>query len=198
MATFNDLCNDVYTITNRADLVGETKLAVRAATLKLHQSDFYSRDLFETGIQFPTSGYLQSFDPKLVIPLFRSLKYIRRYDNTGTGGAAEFYTVLTPTDILDSYGIEKVNIAYMAGSQLNIKSTLQIQYALFGCYLNPDITESNFTSWVAVDHPFAIVFEAARLLFKQIGFDEQSASFEKLAAEQLAELKMINIQTVGY
>ena len=99
MASFNDLCNDVYTITNRADLVGETKLAVRAATLKLHQSDFYSRDLFETGIQFPTADYTQSFDPKTVVPLYRSLKYVRRYDNSGTGGAANFFDILTPNFI---------------------------------------------------------------------------------------------------
>lgn len=198
MATFTDLCNDVYTITNRPDLVGETKLAVKAATLKLHQSDFYQRDIFESGIQFPSAEYLQSFDPKAVFPLYRALKYLRRYDASNTGAAAEFFEILTPTDILDSYSIERVNIAYQAGTILNIKSKYQFQYALVGVYLNPDITESTYTSWIAVDHPFAIVFEAARLLFKQIGYDEQSAAFEKLAAEQLAELKMINVQTVGY
>lgn len=196
MATFTELCNDVITITGRDDLVADTQLAVRAATLKLHQSDFYARDLLETGIQFPSMAYYQSFDPKLIYPTFRALKYIRRYDNSGSGAAAEFFTVLTPTDILDSYGLERTGIAYMAGTLLNIRSEVQFQYALMGAYLNPDIV--NYSSWVAIDHPFAIVYEAARLVFKQIGYDEQSAAFERLAMEQLSLLKMANVQTVGY
>ena len=55
MATFTELCNDVYTMTKRPDLVAETKLAVKAATLKAHQSDFYPKDIYETGIQFSRS-----------------------------------------------------------------------------------------------------------------------------------------------
>lgn len=198
MATFTDLCNDVYTITNRPDLIGETQLAVKAATLKVHQSDFYFRDLFETGITFPTSDFNQQFDPKAVVPLFRALKYLRRYDNSGSGKAAEFFKILTPGELLDSYNNDKTGVAYMAGTSLNIKSATSFQYALLGVYLNPDITQIGFTSWVAVDHPYAIVFEAARLLFKQIGFDEQSSAFERLAAEQLAEVRISNIQSVGY
>lgn len=198
MATFAELQTDVYAITNRPDLVAETKLAVKAATLKAHQSDFYFKDLFETGIQFSTADYTQQLDVKSIIPRFRTLKYIRRYDNTGTGKAAEYYPILTPNELLDSYGVDKQSVAYVAGTTLNIKSFNLLQYALLGVYLNPDITDLNYTSWVATDHPYCIEFEAARLVFKQIGFDEQAAAFEKLAMEQFAELKLNNIQAVGY
>ena len=47
MATYQELYDDVVTITKRPDLAAETALAIRAATLKLHQSDFYFKDLFE-------------------------------------------------------------------------------------------------------------------------------------------------------
>ena len=198
MATLTDLCNDVYSVTNRPDLVAETKLAVKAATLKLHQSDFYERDIFETGIQFSTADYYQSFDPKTIFPLFRKLKYFRKYDASGTGSPGKFFTILGVAEILDSYGLEKTDIAYSAGTVLNIKSSTLLQYGLLGAYLNPDLADSTYNSWIAVDHPYAIVFEAARLVFKQIGLDENSAAFEKLAAEQLAELKLINIPVVGY
>ena len=86
----------------------------------------------------------------------------------------------------------------MAGSSLNIRSAVEFQYAILGVYLNPSIVESNFVSWIADDHPYAIVFEALRLLFKQIGYDEQAAAFERLAAEQLAEVKISGIQAEGY
>jgi len=198
MTTLTDLCDDVYTITNRPDLVAETQLAVRAATLKLHQSDFYFRDIFETSIQFDAEDFKQQFDVSSVVPLFRALKYIRRYDPTGTGAAANFYEILSATNLLDSYKQDRVNVAYAAGAYVNINSSVKLQYALLGVYVNPNVTPANFSSWIADNHPFAIVFEAARLLFKQIGFDEMSATFDKLATEQLVEVRMANIQAVGY
>lgn len=198
MATLTELCADVYTITGRPDLVAETKLAVRAATLKAHQSDFYLRDLQETGIQFLSSDYVQQFDVYSIFPRYRALKYLRRYDSSGTGRAAEFYEILTPNELLDSYGNDKLNVAYLAGTTLNIKSYTALQFAILGCYLNPDVTEGGYTSWIADNHPFLIQFEAARVLFKSIGFDEQSTQFQALTQEQLAELKLSNIQSVGY
>lgn len=198
MATFTDLLNEVYTITKRPDLVTETKLAVKAATLKLHQSDFYFRDLFEQGISFTSPSYIQQLDIKTVIPRFRRIKYLRRYDNTGSGAPAEFFTILSPLETIDEYGVNRTGIAYMAGDLLNVRAAVEFQFAILGVYLNPSVVESNFISWIAEDHPYAIVFEAIRVLFKQIGYDEQAAAFEKLAGEQLAEVKMSGIQAEGY
>ena len=198
MTTLTDLCSDVYTITNRPDLINETKLAVKAATLKMHQSDYYYRDLLEQGITFDTLDYTQQFDIYSVFPNYRALKYIRRYDNSSTGAAKEFFEILTPTNILDAYGNDRTGVAYVAGTVVNIKSFYQFQYALIGIYINPDITDDNYSSWIADTSKYAIVFEAARVVFKQIGFDEQSTTFQALVAEQVAMLKVTNINPVGY
>ncbi len=198
MATFTELCNDVYTITSRPDLVAETKLAVKAATLKMHQTDYYYKDLLETGIVFDTLDYTQQLDLLTIFPRFRALKYFRRYDNSTTGTPKEFFSVLTPKELVDSYGNDRTNVAYMAGSVLNIKSRDQIQYALLGIYQNPIIDEYQYNSWIAVENQFAIEYEAARLIFKQIGFDEQSSSFEKLVQEQVSTIRMSNILVEGY
>lgn len=198
MATFSDLTSDVMTITNRPDLIAETKLAVKAATLKIHQSDYYYKDLFESGLTWDTAAYTQEVDLSLLFSYFRTLKYVRRYDTSGTGEAKEFYTILTPGEVLDSYGRDKYNIAYMAGRILNIKSYEKFTNALIGMYVNPDITDTGYSSWIANDHPYSIIFEAARLLFKQIGYDEQSTQFERLVAEQLIIVRATNISAIGY
>jgi len=39
------LSTDVIALTKRPDLVAETTLAVKMATLKAHNSDYYPRDL---------------------------------------------------------------------------------------------------------------------------------------------------------
>jgi len=196
VATFTELVTDVTTLTNRPDLLAETKLAVKAATLKLHQSDYFYKDLYETGISFSESAFAQQLEYRTLLPKFRALKYLRKVDASGNVG--DFFQVLTPSEILDVYGHERINVCYAAGELIQIKSSTSIQYALLGCYLNPDITETGFNSWIALDHEYAIVYEAAVTVFKTIGYDEQSATYMKMAGEQLAMIRTSNIQVEGY
>lgn len=192
MATFAELVSDVYTLTNRPDLVAETKLAVKAATLKAHQSDFYPKDLFETGITWSDPAYIQSIDYRALIPRWRAFKYLRKYSN---GMPGDFIKMLTPEQVLDSYGYQKADICYIAGEMLEIRSSTEDAYMIIACYVNPNTDENNFSSWIALDHPYAISYEAARSIFKQIGFDEQASSIRQEVMEQYQILKQ---EVVGY
>lgn len=202
--TLTSLVDQVYTLTNRPDLVGETTLAVKAATLKMHQREYYPKDLFETGLQFDTAAYIQSLAYKSLVPLWRSLKYLRKFDITTTsndsssGTPGKYITLITPEAVLDSYSVEKQDVCYLAGLNLNIKSSTELQYALLGCYMLPDVTDAGYSSWLADEHPYAIIFEATRVVFKTIGFDEQSAGYEKLVAEQMATVDTSQIVAEGY
>ena len=192
MATFSELVADVYVITNRPDLVAETKLAVRMATLKAHQSDFYPKDLYETGINWTDPDYIQSLDYRTLVPRWRAFKYLRKYSNNVPG---EFFSILTPEQTLDRYSINKDNICYIAGEMLEIRSSTADSYMILACYLNPITDENTFSSWIALDHPYAIVYEAARTIFKQIGWDEQAAQVRQEVGEQYQILKQ---EVVGY
>jgi hypothetical protein len=196
VATFTELCDDVYTLTNRPDLIAETKLAVKAATLKIHQSDFYFKDIYETGISFSTADYNQQIEYRTLISRYRGLKYIRKTDVSATPG--DFLSIITPAQVLDQYGIANEDICYVAGEVIQIKSSTELQYAIFGCYLNPNLVEASYSSWVALDHPYAIIYEAATTVFKAIGYDEQASVFTKLAAEQLQLVRVSNIQAEGF
>lgn len=192
---FAELLAEVYTLTNRPDLVAETKLAVKAATLKAHQSDYFYKDLFETGITFSTADYIQSLDYRELLPRYRALKYIRKSDAAGALG--DFLSVITPALALDRYGSQRADVCYTAGALIQIKSSTSLQYILFGCYLNPNITEAGYSSWIALDHPYAIVYEAATTLFKTTGQDEQASVYQRLAKEQFDLIKVSNIEAEG-
>lgn len=194
--TLTELQQEVYTLTNRPDLVAETLLAVRQSTLALHQSDFFFRDIEETGISFTSSAYTQELEYRPIIPLFRSLKYLRKANADGTVGA--FFTVVQPESILDSYGVDRTDVCYAAGASIEIKSSTQFQYAVLGYYANPNITVSGYNSWIALDHPYAIVFEAAEKVFKMIGKTEEFAAYKLLRDEEKQRLMMTNIQVSGY
>lgn len=190
------LIADVYAITNRPDLVNETYTAIRSATLKAHQSDFYPKDLFEAVIKFDTEEYLQSFDYRSIFQNWRAIKYLRKYDNI-SGVAGNFIDIITIDQTLDNYSLNRDNVCYLAGANLQIRSNTKNQYYIIGLYQHPTVTLDGFNSWIALEHPFAIVFDAARILFKMIGYDEQSAAYERLTLEQYQELKS-QILAIGW
>lgn len=194
--TLTELQAEVYTITKRPDLVAETTLAVRQATLALHQSDFFWKDLQETGLSFPTAAYLQEIEYRSILPRFRAIKYLRKSDSFGATGA--FFTVITPEAVLDLYGTDRTDVCYAAGASIEIKSSTQIQYAILGYYENPNVTVAGFSSWIALDHPYAIVFEAAEKIFKMTGKTEEFAAYKFLRDEEKQRLMLSNIQAVGY
>lgn len=194
--TLTELQEEVYTITKRPDLVAETLLAVRQSTLALHQSDYFWKDVGETGLSFPTAAYLQEIEYRSIIPQFRSIKYLRKSDSTGAVGA--FFTVITPEAVLDLYGTDRTDVCYAAGASIEIKSSTQIQYAILGYYKNPVVTVSGYNSWIALDHPYAIILEAAEKVFKMIGKTEEFAAFKFLRDEERSRLGLSNIQAMGY
>jgi hypothetical protein len=195
--TLNELIAEVYVLTNRPDLVAETASAIKAATLKAHKTDFYSKDIYETGISFTESSYKQSLDYITLISNFRALKYLRKADNL-TDDSGIFFTVLTPEETIDSYGINRTDVAYVAGRVLEVRSSTEFQYGYLGCYVLPIITAAGYSSWVADLSPFAIIYEACRVVFKSIGYDEQSNTFTRLVAEEYELLRMSGLADVGY
>ena len=194
--SFADIISDVYALTNRPDLVGETAVAVKAATIKAHQSDDYIKDLFETAIQFSTSEYFQALDYKSVIPLWRKPRYLRIYDATGATPGS-FLTYVEPEKVVDSFGANRTDIFYVAGAEVQIRTLAQQQYFLIGCYVNPDITTTGYRSWIADDHRYAIVYEAVATIFKTVGYDEQNAVYKAMVTEQIQLLKQHAITGIG-
>lgn len=184
MPLFTDILNDVYTITNRSDLVAESKLAVKQATIDAHRSEFYPKDLVD-GLQIaitPASAIWQ-----LSIPAnfarWRAFAYLRPYSVvSGTLskiiiGRNQF---LSPDAILDEYLEEKLNVAYVAGTNLNMRLEGAYDGMLCAYYSNPIIDETTYDSWVATDHPGVIQIDAGRRVLAMIGYEEAAARLTQL------------------
>ena len=221
---YSDLVNAVYALTNRPDRVSETANAISAATLWAHHSDYYYKDLVEVSAEFTAQNYTQQI-PLSFFPNFRSLKYIRKY-YPGTGpnnppsqdqspsnlpplygmyydpGAnlpdGRFFKIVTPEEILDSYNINKVDIAYIAGQTIQLRSGDYFQYALCGYYTHPIVVASSYNSLIAQEFPYAIIYKATSIVFKTIGFDEENAQYQQLCMDEIAQLQASNILAVGY
>lgn len=195
--TLNELIAEVYTITNRPDLVAQTLTAIRSATLKLHQSDYYYKDLQETGVSFAFSLYLQQIEYRTLFPNWRALKYIRKTDSVASD-TGKLFEIVLPENVLDDYKLNRNDVCYVAGAVIQIRSSTALQYIITGRYDNPDITVAGYNSWIALDHPYAIVYEAASAVFKMNGDTDQFAAYSQLAGMQLVELRNTNILAQGF
>lgn len=195
--TLSELKDEVYTLTGRPDLVGETLSAIKSATLKAHQSDFYSKDLTESGISFTTAAYTQQLSAKELFPRWRKIKYLRKFDSVSNAAGA-FFEVILPEEVLDGWGVTRDNVCYEAGVVLNIRSSSEFQYGILGFYQHPDVTEVGYNSWIASDFPYVIIFEAAALVFKAIGLDENASMYRQLVMEQFQLLKTSELALTGY
>lgn len=193
---FAELVSNVYTITGRPDRVAETSAAVQAATLRGHQSDYYYKDIFEAGVAFSSSDYIQNLDYRALLPRWRALKYLRKYDYANSAPST-FLTVIPPELVLDRYKVQKQDVCYVAGDYVQINSATQEQYYLLGCYINPDVTSTGFDSWIALDHPWFIIYDAAAKVEVALGKLEEAKLHAGMAEDELQKIRISNITPVG-
>jgi hypothetical protein len=186
---------DVMTLVKRPDLVNAIALHTKNAILKVHSSDYYLPDLYENSFTFAVSDTQYSLDTKLLLSRWRKAKYLNVLDPT----SGEITKKLNRIDVLnsvDDYSYVKDYVFYEAGNYLQIRASGGEQVYGFGCFLYPDTTLVT-PSWIVDQFPYAVQYEAARTLFKTIGYDEQSAAMERLVAEAIAEVKMVGLATIG-
>jgi hypothetical protein len=183
MSLFTDTVDQVYTLTNRPDLVGETALAVRQATLSAHRSDYYPRDLTELSIAVTPLAIFQ-LDIPTYFPNWRNFSYIRPYDLATLSASSFLLSPLAPDAIFDEYLVEKVNVYYVGGNNLNIKLAAASGGFLVGYYRNPVLTpDASYESWVAREHPAIIILDAAIKVFGMIGYEEAAGRLRRLLYE---------------
>ena len=197
MTTFAEMVSDVIALTARPDLQAETELAVRASTLKAHHSDFYSKDLVETGIQFDTAQHLQTLQYMQMFPDWRKVRYLRKVADDGVT-VREFLELIAPEDSLDMYNVLRVDVAYFAGKNLHIRSSTAETKYLIGYFQHPVATKDGYDSWIANEYPFAIIYEAAATVFNTIGQQEKTGLYKQMTAELYRVLKINGISEVGY
>lgn len=194
-----ELAAEVYTLTNRPDLVTETQAALRAATLKLHGIDYFWPDIVEVQIEFELTSYVQQLEYNALFPRWRALKYLRVIDTSQTPNApGKFITLIQPEFVLDEYHTERLDVVYGAGQFYNMKLSTQEKSFLLGYYEWPDLNPPTYRSWIADKIPWAIINEAASHIFKSIGYDEQYVRFQTLNQEHINMIKTMGIVAQGY
>lgn len=230
--TLDEIVADIILKTNRPDMGfvtsggdGRIPSLVMDSTQALHNADFFYKDIKTAQVVFDAAAYVQVLDLS-TLPRYRSLSYVRKNDPSlaayqqnptllpplvNSGGflvandtITAFLDIITPTDILDDYGTEKLDVAYQVGNNLMIKSSTSLRYALVGWYSHPYVSKTNYTaydSWIAREFPSSIIFDCVASVFGTIGKAEQAALMRRPpdgdAVKAKAQLIASNITPVG-
>lgn len=196
--TYAEILAAVTALTNREDMAAEKETMIQAATLRMHHSDFYARDLSEATINTGSLSYAFSFDAPTTCARFRAMHYLRKYDNVAAV-AGDVLEHIDPTHLFDEYKVERNDVWYAAGNNIVIRSSTPLQYMRAGWYQNPIVSPvANYASWVADLVPHAIIFDACSLIFQMLAQQEQSRKFDALVLEQVGILKMHGFDAHGY
>lgn len=196
--TYAEILAEVGSLTNQLGAMpGEHETMIKAATLRMHHSDFYMRDLAEDTIDLGSEASTFSF-ANTTFARYRALHYLKKYDlaNDVVGAELKF---LDPKNLLNAYGVEKNNVWYAAGANIVLRSSTNIRYLKAGWYQNPIVSPiAQYASWIAELVPHAIIFDAASLIFQMINQQEQSRKFDNLVVEQVGIVRMHGVTGYGY
>lgn len=236
---FVDLVNAVAIETVRPDMGllsqggdGRIPQAILGSILKLHGMDFWLRDVKFADVIFETTAFIQQLDLS-VLPRYRALALARKWDPTldsfqlnptllppltiNIGGqvvssklALKKFEIITVTDFNDDYDVEKVDVAYLMGSNINFKSSTALAQAKIGWYQHPylgtvDKDYEDFDSWIAQEYFFAIIYDASSNIMQKIGMTDAARKYDNpdpnnpgLVRAQVDALIRANITGVGY
>lgn len=216
MATLNSLAADVYVLTNRPELVAETRVSIRKAIMKFHAADTFKRDLTSKRLQMSQYTPLQPNQFRWSIPLSEFPRFRRPssisypmdlvppqwnvpaplIDWPAGYDRSRIYHETTADNLFDTYNQEKQNYYFITGSILTLKSGWLVDFLDVYYYQWPTIPTdpaAEITSWICDQYPDGIVEEAAGAVFKMIGKDDEYQRFMQLFAENIAIIKMTDL-----
>lgn len=169
-----ELVDAVYTKTNRPDLVAETEQALRTATMECHLRDTFDKDIREGGIQLTAAASIFQLDIPSLFPLYRQFSYLRVWDPVLLE-VGEFFDFIQPNAVLDDYGWDRTQVAYVGGQLLNVRARADVSGLLYGYYALPVVSPSTaYRSWIAADYPDAIFIRAAAKVLRDMGNLEEA------------------------
>jgi hypothetical protein len=185
---YDSVFNDVVALTARPDLETETALAIRTATQSMHSRYLWPRDSVVQLVKFTNATNVVALDIPTLFPRLRGISTLQGLDvNFAPVTSPEnFIEIVELGDIKDPlYGQLKNNIAYIAGTNLNVRSYAAIYGVLVEYFQLPVLSRDRYLSWIAQLAPDIIVYKAASIVLSTNGNEEKASAYAGMVEKQL-------------
>lgn len=183
---FDQMVDDVVTLTARPDLAAETAVAVRTATNNCHFCDAFPRDMQSMAVQVLAPTYTSQLDVPTLFPRLRGLSALTVLGEDLSPllfSPATRPEVIELGDVYDEYGALRNNVAYLAGDKLNIRTAVPAYGYLVEWFKAPATRREDYTSWIAQLYPDAILYWAASLVLSTNGNEEKAAKYMQMTQQ---------------
>lgn len=193
MSQYTELIDGILVWTKKPLLTAEMDLAIRNAINAAHRADKFPRDLVSVDITGLEPTRIQSINYTATpFERFRMLAAV------GPTGVDLGYNVVDALDLFDQDGYARENIAYVAGTNINIRAVAPATELTVQYYQRPDLSDlTELNDWIVDAHQDLIVLWAAASILTIINEQEIKTRVEKLAVIAYQNLLSDAIESGG-
>ena len=183
-----ELTAELATELRRPDMANQIRGWVRQVVIQCHSATQFQRDLVEEIVAIPSPTPVM----KITQPdRLKHLVSISPCDAYGTllqvanpmGG----YMITSPTDIYSQSGKQLMDIAYIAGPTITIRSSSVPSHLFLQYYQTPDVREDTTQTWIMEQFP-ELVKSGVRARYYQATSNQQAAAESQLFTQDLMDL----------
>lgn len=176
---YSSIYDDIIALTARPDLVAETELALRSATRSIHNRAHFPRDAVTALVKLPNPAYQVAIDIQVTFPRFRAASTVRALDVEFNPMQQPEIELVEMGDIYDPiYRILRNDIAYQAGTTLNVRSSVAASGYLVEYFASPSVAPEEYNSWIAQLAPDSIIYQAASIVAGTNGNEEKARGWQ--------------------
>ena len=164
----------VFGITGANNLLAETIDSVERATLDVHRSNRFKRDLQYVTVQFEADeGIASSRVVSMPLGLRRIMELLI---HNPVSAKVESATLLSHlTGYVNS---QAPNKAVLLGRTLSVTAPFDFDQFVVGGLFLPDVSDDGYNSWIAEDHEPVITYAAAARVLTDLGDSSSVVNFQ--------------------
>ncbi len=175
MTTFAEMQTAVQALTKRPELTALTDLAIRTATLRAHQVDFFPRDQASFVFTYtvnPSEVFTDLTGIHTSIPLLRTPDFLQSEDTLTLQPSENLEYVGSFKDFWDHDNVRRTSVFTQIGSTLRCSFAGATGRARLFYWQNPDVSSAGYSSWIADLYKDELAYWAAGIVWARSGFQE--------------------------
>lgn len=175
MTTFAEMQTAVIALTKRPELTALTDLAIRTATLRAHQVDFFPRDQDSFVFTYTVNSSEVFTDLTGIhtsIPLLRTPDFMQSEDTLTLQPSENLEYLTSFKDFWDDDNVRRTSVFTQIGSTLRCSFAGATGRARLFYWKNPNVASLTYSSWIADLYPDELAYWAAGIVWARSGFQE--------------------------